>query len=209
MTWPPLPGHHRIPQTTPKRVADGHRLPATRDFTIVPVRVQVSLFAPPHGGADLEAIRDIVDPVQRRLIPAHVTLCREDELGAISLDALQLRLRHASGPLTLQFGPPARFGEHGILMPCIGGTDDFQALREVVLDDRHARPHAPHLTLAHPRNPKAPGNDLSATVALRAGLSLTFEAVHLIEQVDSDPWVVCGTVPLHRHAPATPGADRR
>jgi 2'-5' RNA ligase len=190
-------------------VANGHRLPATRAFTLVPFRVQVSLFAPPHGGADLEAIREIVDPVQRRLIPVHVTLCREDELGAIGLDVLQQRLCHASGPLTLHFGPPMRFGEHGILMMCVGGTDDFHALREVVLADRHARPHAPHLTLAHPRNPKALGNDLGATAALRAGLTLTFEAVHLIEQVDGDPWVVRGTVSLQRHASVPTGADRR
>jgi hypothetical protein len=176
-------------------------LPVTRDVTIVPARVQLSLFAPPYSGADLEAIREIVDPVQRRLIPAHVTLCREDELGAISLHALQQRLRHASGPLTLHFGPPVRFGEHGILMPCVDGTDDFQALRAVVLADRHARPHLPHLTLAHPRNPKAPGNDLGATAALRAGLALTFEEVHLIEQVDGEPWAVRGTVALHRRAP--------
>ncbi len=148
-------------------------------------------------GADIEAIRRIVDPAQSRLIPAHVTLCREDELTGIGIPDLRARIGQAQrGPITLQFGPPERFGEHGILLPCIGGTAEFQSLREVVLAAPHVRPHAPHLTLAHPRNPRAPGNELENVAAVRDGLSVTFDAVHLIEQVDAAAWVVRGAVPL-------------
>ncbi len=162
------------------------------------IRSQLSLFVPPASGTGLEAIRRLVDPVQSRLIPAHVTLCREDELHGLGLPDLQQRLGHARpAAITLQFGPPERFAEHGILLPCIGGTADFQALRAVVLAGRPVRPHAPHLTLAHPRNPRAPGNDLANTARLRDGLRITFAAVHLIEQVDQAPWVVRGTVALH------------
>lgn len=164
------------------------------------IRSQLSLFVPPGSGPDLEAIRGVVDPVQRRLIPAHVTLCREDELHGVGLRELNERLAHAgTEAITLQFGPPQRFGGYGILLPCIGGTAAFQTLREVVLADRHARPHAPHLTLAHPRNPRAPGNDLARTASLLTGLTVTFAEVHLIEQIDDAPWGVRGTVALRAH----------
>lgn len=161
------------------------------------VRLQLTLFVPRNVGADIEAIRHIVDPVQHRLIPAHVTLCREDELTGIGQAECEARIGEARhGPVTLQFGAPERFGGHGILLPCIGGTAEFQSLREVILGAERARPHAPHLTLAHPRNPKAPGNDLHSAASLRDGLSATFDVVHLIEQVDDAPWVVRGTIPL-------------
>jgi 2'-5' RNA ligase len=163
----------------------------------VPIRSQLSLFVPQPIGADIEAVRRITDPVQSRLIPAHVTLCREDELTGIGLPEIQARLGHGRRePITLRFGPPERFSGHGILLPCIGGTAEFEALREVVLATQSVRSHAPHLTLAHPRNPKAPGNELHSTATLREGLSVTFAEVHFIEQSDDAPWVVCGTVPL-------------
>ncbi len=166
----------------------------------MPIRSQLSLFVPPSIGADIEAIRRIVDPVQSRLIPAHVTLCREDELTGFDLAELETLLRQVRhGPVTLQFGPPERFGEHGVLLPCIGGTAGFQSLREVVIGARHARPHAPHLTLAHPRNPRAPRNSLESAAILRDGLSVTFDTVNVIDQVDDAPWVVRGTVPLLAH----------
>jgi 2'-5' RNA ligase len=163
----------------------------------MPSRSQLSLSVPQHIGHDVEAFRRIADPVQSRLISAHVTLCREDELGALGLPELQARLRHAQrGPITLEFGAPEKFGEHGILLPCIDGFEEFQSLREIVLALQPVRPHAPHLTLAHPRNPKAAGNSLGDAAALRAGLRVTFDEVHLIEQVDDSPWVVRGSVPL-------------
>ncbi|WP_053333529.1 2'-5' RNA ligase family protein [Gemmatimonas phototrophica] len=164
----------------------------------MPTRSQLSLFVPPNIGADIEAVRRTVDPVQHRLIPAHVTLCREDELTGLSLAELAALVDHVRpGPVTLQFGPPERFGEHGIMLPCFSGTVAFQSLREILLGTRHARSHAPHLTLAHPRNPKAPGNTLKSAATLRDGLSVTFPEVHLIEQVDDAPWVVRGTFPLN------------
>lgn len=163
----------------------------------MPIRSQLSLFVPLDANAEIEAIRRIVDPVQSGLIPAHVTLCREDELAGLDLSELEARLRRAQqGRLTLQFGPPERFGEHGILLPCVRGTAEFKSLREVVLASAEVRPHAPHLTLAHPRNPKAPGNDLNSAANLRGGLRVTFKEIHIIEQQDNAPWMVRGVLPL-------------
>lgn len=171
----------------------------------MPTRLQLSLFVPQDVRADIESVRRVVDPVQHRLIPAHVTLCREDELGGLPLSAVQERVSRASpGRLTLHFGPPERFGEHGILLPCVDGTDEFLRLRRVVLGSPHVRPHAPHLTLAHPRNPKADGNDLGSAATFRDGRRITFEEISLIEQIDDAPWTVRGIVPLL--APAD-GAD--
>jgi hypothetical protein len=172
-------------------------MPAADGRTGGAIRSQLSLFVPPNIGIDLEAIRRVVDPVQHGLIPAHVTLCREDELTGLGLEecaVLFAQVQH--DPVTLRFGPPERFAEHGILPPCIGGTAGFQSLREVILGAGRARPHAPHLTLAHPRNPKAPGNDLHSAVTLRDGLSVTFDEVHLIEQEGGAPWIVRGTFRL-------------
>jgi hypothetical protein len=54
-----------------------------------------------------------------------------------------------------------------------------------------ALPLAPHVTLAHPRNPKAPGNSLADVIAqLPAPLELRFDSLNLIEQSHGGPWRV-------------------
>lgn len=166
----------------------------------MPVRSQLSLFVPPSSAADFEAVRRTVDPVQSGRIPAHVTLCREDEIAGLPLAELEQRLRQGTpSRVTLRFGRPEQFGGHGILLPAIGDTAAFQSLRALVLGTRPPRPHAPHLTLAHPRNPRAPGNSLDAAAHLGDGRAITFEAIHLIEQVDNAPWVVRATLALLTH----------
>lgn len=163
----------------------------------MPIRTQLSLFVQPSRAAEFEAVRRVVDPVQSRLIPAHVTLCRDDELAGLQLADLDERLRRTHPrAVTLRFGPPERFGGHGILMPPVGDTAGFEALRALALGTPAPRPHMPHLTLAHPRNPQAPGNRLESAAPLGAGRTVTFDAVHLIEQCDGDPWVVRATFPL-------------
>lgn len=161
------------------------------------VRRQLTLFVPHGLAAAIEGVRRRVDPVQSGLIAAHVTLCREDELEALSMLELRRRLvRAASGPLTLVFGPPTPFESHGMLLPCIDGAEEFQALRRTILDTTAIRAPSAHLTLAHPRNPRAPENVGSAYAALPATITITFDAVALIEQRAAQPWVVRATLPL-------------
>jgi hypothetical protein len=50
----------------------------------VTIRRQLSLYVPEPIATRLEAVRRVLDPVQHALIPAHVTLCRDDELEALS-----------------------------------------------------------------------------------------------------------------------------
>lgn len=161
------------------------------------VRRQLTLFVSGAAAPFLEALRQRVDSVQFGLIRAHVTLCREDELANSSASELRRRLsRTACTPLTLVFGPPVRFGAHGMLLPCIGGEAAFHQLRVAALDSTAIRAQAAHVTLAHPRNPRAPANVEASFSSLPARLALTFMEIALIEQRDAQPWVVCDTMAI-------------
>jgi 2'-5' RNA ligase len=139
--------------------------------------------------AHVESVRRIMDPVQSRLIPAHVTLCRNEELAEATNDTLRARLQNAqAGPITLRFGPPERFNGHGMLLGCTAGDHDFRKLREILLGGVSERLERVHITLAHPRNPKAPGNVLANASVLEHGITVTFRMVSLIEQEDQGPW---------------------
>jgi hypothetical protein len=161
------------------------------------IRQQLSLFVPENQRATVELVRAIVDPVQHRLIPAHVTLCREDELSDI--ETIIKRLRTLKLPsLQLSFTAPERFYEHGLLMPCVAGLDTFRDLRKSILAIPDIREQTPHLTLAHPRNPKAQGNCLHNTAALGAGVVITFSAIYWIEQYCNEPWQILDCFALQR-----------
>ncbi|MBK9690824.1 MAG: 2'-5' RNA ligase family protein [Gemmatimonadetes bacterium] len=162
-----------------------------------PTRVQLSLYVPPAAATILEAVRRRVDPVQARLIPAHVTLCREDELAGLAREVLAARCAEPGrAPLTLLFGRPETFHGHGIQLPCIAGEPAYHALRQRLLGGGAIRHAEPHLTLAHPRNPKVPGDTLAIAQSLPEGLSLTFDVARLIEQEPGAPWRVLAAFPL-------------
>jgi hypothetical protein len=142
----------------------------------------------------LESLRYVLDPIQSGLIPAHVTLCREDELVHLEPDVLASRL--ADSPersLTLHFGRAEPFHEHGILLPCISGEHEFHSLREHVLSSRSIKRQSPHITLAHPRNPKAVGNTLRNAHMLPEVVAVTFTSANLIQQTGGSVWRILGT----------------
>lgn len=152
-------------------------------------RKQLSMFAPQSFAKEIEEVRKIVDPIQSTLIPAHITLCREDEF----LDNLELRERLKSlsfKPLILSFGNVESFSTHGLLLNCIGGQEDFYFLRENILNSKNIKFQKPHITLAHPRNPKAKGNLLENILNLPKVIKITFPTIYLIEQEESKPWKV-------------------
>jgi 2'-5' RNA ligase len=155
------------------------RLPAARK--------QLSMYVPESVAKIIEIVRKTVDPIQSALIPAHITLCREDELEDNS--KLHDRLSSISfKPLTLRFGRPEIFLDHGLLLNCIEVADEFCLLREYLLDSKSIRNQTPHITLAHPRNPKSYGNSLGATAALPDIITINFSTIYLIEQEASEPW---------------------
>jgi hypothetical protein len=150
----------------------------------------------PEGVAPwVEPLRQELDPVQRALIAAHVTLCREDEVVDLDVTVLRDRLARAT-PLALSFGPAQRFGGHGVLLPCIEGAAAFQQLRVQALGTRAIREPEPHLTLAHPRNAHARGNEDWRLAEIAVPLRLVFREVALIEHYSTDPWVVRDTLRL-------------
>ncbi len=136
-----------------------------------------------------------MDPVQCALIAAHVTLCREDEIARLDLPTLRHRLSQAS-PLTLVFAAPRRVDGHGLLLPCVAGAPAFQQLRAQALESNTIRTSDAHITLAHPRNPRAPGNVDERIRALPVPLTVTFPLVALIEQHDARPWVLLESIAL-------------
>jgi 2'-5' RNA ligase len=158
-------------------------------------RKQLSMYLPRDAARDIEAVRKVVDPIQSSLIPAHITLCRENELGDRA--AIRARLRRAPfGPLTLRFGKPQAFLGHGLLLECIEGENRFRALREYLLASSHIRDQKPHITLAHPRNPRSSGNSPGNTSTLPEVIEVTLPSIHLIEQEGNGPWQVLETYEL-------------
>lgn len=159
-------------------------------------RRQLSLFVAGPAVDAVERVRRLVDPVQSALIPAHVTLCREDEIDALASEKIASRVA-GSQPLHLSFGRPEAFSGHGILLPCIEGEQAFTRLRHRVLGTADIRESRAHITLAHPRNPKAQGNSLD-DASLDGPLILSFERVMLIEQAFADaPWTILEEFPFH------------
>lgn len=151
------------------------------------IRSQLSMYVPSDTAKDIEDVRKVVDPIQSSLIPAHITLCREDEVSELS--KLKDRLRNIPfKPVTLSFGKPEAFSGHGLLLNCIAGEGEFHFLRQYLLALKNIRNQKPHITLAHPRNPKAAGNSLANTSRLPEIMKITFPTIYLIEQEESGPW---------------------
>jgi hypothetical protein len=175
-----------------------HRVPIGHVTMSAPgIRRQLTLFVPPVDAGLLERVRAQVDPVQFRLIAAHVTLCREDEIVGLDEGGLANRLEDTTrAPLTLVFGHPVAVDGHGLLLPCIDGASAFATLRAGVLRSGTARDAAAHITLAHPRNPRSIANAPATYAHLPARMTVTFAAVSLIEQHGTDPWRTLVTLPL-------------
>lgn len=93
-------------------------------------------------------------------------------------------------PITLSFGRAVTFNGHGVLLPCTSGEDQFALLRERLLGSPPQRRQTPHITLAHPRNPRSSGYDLQLLLNLPTEIVLTFSVVSLIEQSDGQAWRV-------------------
>lgn len=167
------------------------------------IRRQLSLFVPPPMGAQLDQCRANLDPVQASLIAAHVTLCRDDELLEMTsiVDRLHQLSRNAHKgivPLSLGFGAARRGEGHGIFLDCIDGESMYQRLRRFLLLPLSAplaaplqvRRMAPHITLAHPRNPCTEANRSLDFSTLPQYFSIEFSKIAWIEQHPNCAWQV-------------------
>jgi hypothetical protein len=98
----------------------------------------------------------------------------------------------------LRLGKPETFSGHGLRRNCIEGEDDFRLLRQYLLASKNIKNQSPHITLAHPRNPKSAGNWLSNTSRLPEMIEITVPIIALIEQLGNEPWRVLETYSLSR-----------
>jgi hypothetical protein len=151
-------------------------------------RRQATLYLPPPHAAAIDRLRLAYNPVQHGLIRAHVTLCREDEVG--DWDEVTRRLR-TSAPIavTLAFGAPVRDGNL-VYLPGVGSTASFDQLRTTLLSRPGAvvRKHEPHITLIHPRNGACSEGVFAAIVDSCVPFTATFREVTLITQINGGVW---------------------
>lgn len=153
-----------------------------------PFRRQASLYLP--DGEDrrrIEILRRRFNPAQAALIPAHVTLCREDEVA--DWDVLAARARDLA-PITvsLRFGPPVREGNL-VFLPATGPVAQFDTLRAALLaGDRAPRRETPHITLVHPRNGACDDAAFAEIRAATVPFTVAFTAISLIEQRNGGVW---------------------
>lgn len=163
-------------------------------------RRQLSLFLPEPQRSLVEPIRLRLDPIQHALIPAHVTLCRQDELAPWR-DIHQRLARLEDFAITMAFGAPRELPDGSVLLRQTAGIEQFQALRRSLLGEA-CRDQSAHLTLLHPRNAIGALHDLAAIARTLARLVVTFRTISLIEQRGCDPWRVEGEYGSAGHDPA-------
>jgi 2'-5' RNA ligase len=162
-------------------------------------RTQLTLFIPKQDAICIEKVREAHNPEQYKLIHAHVTLCREDELDQI--DRVTLNLEQLQFEcFAINFGAVERFAQgKGVLLPAIGDNDVFQKLRSTVLNGiiDQPRQHAPHITLMHPRNATCTNEIFESIQKNSFPQQITFDQISLIEQEIGKKWQILKTYKLN------------
>ncbi len=162
------------------------------------IRQQLTLFVDKKDAHEIESIRKKFNPGQQQLIDSHVTLCREDEIA--NIDKVLDNLQNLDIPaITIQFGQPIRFDNNkGVLLPASGYNEQFHHLREKVLIGLsiQVHRHEPHITLMHPRNANCTHEIFEEIQTVTLPVSLKFDTVSLIEQIDGGQWQIIKTFNL-------------
>ncbi|MFO0940531.1 MAG: 2'-5' RNA ligase family protein [Pirellulales bacterium] len=147
-------------------------------------RKQASLYL--TNVPQVEAMRWKFNPQQAQLIPAHVTLCREDEVDDWQL--LHERIEAIKDfELTLSFGEPKR-DENFVYLPIVDGDDRFHDLRRVLLD-KEPRRATPHVTIIHPRNGICDDQAFHEIRREITPFQFTFREIFRIQQFAGEGWI--------------------
>ncbi len=157
-------------------------------------RRQLTLFLPHDVSATIEKIRSQYNPVQYRLIRAHVTLCREDEIEDLAQVLSNIRSLDERS-VSIRFERPTRFEDgRGVYLPSYD-TEAFDRLRARVLRDVIGAPrkHTPHITLMHPRNSTCDDVIFELICNEEFPRCITFPEISLIEQKNAETWDVLET----------------
>ncbi len=152
------------------------------------VRRQATLYLPPPFKIAVESVRSRFNPIQFALIPAHVTLCREDEVRNWDEFVSRVSALYAID-VQLSFGLPIRESNF-VYVQAVGSTESFDALRDSLLatNDLIPRRHKPHITLVHPRNGTCSDSEFEQIACRYAPFSATFRCITLIEQTNDSRW---------------------
>ena len=154
-------------------------------------RKQLTLFIEDPSGT-IEAIRATRNPVQHRLIAAHVTLCREDELDAFDTIIKNIQSVQLSNPIRLQLGTVQRFDDgKGLWIPIIDPQNAFKELRKNVLGRSvPSKEQLPHITLIHPRNATCTDAIFEAIKKQKLPTDVVVTSISLIAQTNGGKWQV-------------------
>ena len=153
-------------------------------------RRQLTLFIS-NGSEVIEKIRATFNPVQFNLIAAHVTLCRENEIGQLEDVIANIRSIALDKPIKVEFGPIERIDEgKGVLLPAKMPSFEFFGLRRMVLNGLNDFPENlwPHVTLMHPRNAVCTDEILDQLKKYELPTELSFGSISLIEQFNGGRW---------------------
>ena len=156
------------------------------------IRKQLTLFIGTEAKV-IEQIRAEFNPVQFQLIPAHVTLCRENEIEPLEKLISNLRSIKWSRALKIEFDQIERFANgKGVLMPAKSHNPEFDKLRELVLKGLNSLPgkHQAHITLMHPRNSTCTDGIFEQLKQFKLPTELYFDKISLIEQTGVNKWSV-------------------
>lgn len=158
------------------------------------MRRQITLLVPNPQSTCINAVRRRYNPIQAKLISAHLTLCRDDEVE----DWLELQARVISLGLSrfdLRFDAPKR-KTHWVYLPIHGSPEPYNQLRRLVLGDKNCRLQTPHITIIHPRNGTCTDHEFDDICMQLPGMTIEFPVITFIEKREGMPWNSALTVPL-------------
>jgi len=155
------------------------------------VRRQLTLFIDGSNDA-IEKIRAEYNPKQYELIPAHVTLCREDEIEPIEDIIKRIESIDLKKPIRIEFKPVERFANgKGVQLPATNEYMEFRELRKSILGQINlVKEQFPHITLMHPRNSTCSDELFEKIKSQEFPTKLEFRKISLIEQKNWGKWNV-------------------
>lgn len=154
-------------------------------------RKQLTLFVNEPNG-NIEKIRSQFNPKQYHLIPAHVTLCREDEIEPIEITMERINSISIKKPIRIEFEKVERFAEgKGVYISAFSNYTEFKELRKLVLGQtKLKKEQVPHITLMHPRNSNCTNEIFEKICKFNLPTRLEFRKISLIEQHNGGIWNV-------------------
>ena len=155
-------------------------------------RRQLTLFLSESCSSEIEKCREKFNSEQFKLIKAHITLCREDEIEELEKINANLN-KMCFKSFDLKIGKPIRFSDNkGVLIPVVGNEVIFQNLRTEILNGviEFPRSQKPHITIMHPRNSSCTTEIFQTITNLKFPNKLRFNKINLIEQTFGESWTI-------------------